>query len=177
MLLSCVFIRADLLIRQGDNALARHDLKTFAQKMDDARRWSFDLHAFPYIRAANYNLAMLASGNPGDATSADDIAKLLADARARNPYLSSLYEAQGRLDQLTGKSPVPAWETGLRLEPRNAGIRIALIRYYERLGMGAERDALLRETARWRYFKGPTTELRALLEKHRDVLTCDGVCP
>lgn len=164
-MLSLTQVYAEVLLRQSDRALARGDVATFAHKLDDAQMWSMNLHSYPFLRAAHYHLAILMNGNAGDTSSPDEVQKMINQALARNPYLSGAYEAQGRLDMLAGKSPLPAWQRGLAIEPRNAGIRLALLQYYERMGQGDEIRKLVAETRKWQGLRGPVDDLYAAIER------------
>lgn len=163
VILSLTQVWADLMVTRADAALKRRDVEKFSSYLSKARGWSLDLHALPYVRAANFELGTLMTGG-GDASTADRVTILTNVALRLNPYLAGAWETRGRLAEFQGKSPLSDWQEGLRLEPRSASIRLALIQYYARMGLLTEKRALIEDTRRWIWLKGMTPELKELIK-------------
>lgn len=157
---------AEICLRYSDARLRQHDIAGFAMGVDAAQRWSLNLHAFPYLRAANFQLALLLSANPGLSANPESVQILIDKTRTRNPHLSAVWETQGRLDELKGHNPVPAWQKGLSIEPRNASLRLVLLKYYERMGMGDAARALAAASLEQWDLRGPRTDLNAALKRY-----------
>lgn len=157
-------------LQKSDMALQSGDVKEFARHLQSARAFSFDLQAGPYARAAGYRLMLLMASISGVESSGPvDIQTQIDAALVRNPYLPIAYEIQGRLDEASGKNPLPAWGKGLAVEPRSASLRLAILRYHEHLGHHKEIDDLAADTRRWIVpaLKGPVKELIDALEPYK----------
>lgn len=164
--LSLMQTQAQIATDRSNAALNRGDLKTFAVNLERASYYSIDRHAYPYLRTAHYQLAILMAGGDDLKTTSDDVQAAIDAALARNPYSSTTYDIQGRLDQFLGQSPEEAWVKGLTFEPRNADLRLSLLRLYERQGNTQKRDALVQSSQNWPHMRGQFTLLKDTLKRY-----------
>lgn len=164
--LSIMQTQAQIAADQSNAALNRGDLKSFAVHLERTSYYAMDFHAYPYLRTAHYQLALLMSGGNGQTVSVDDVQGAINAALARNPYSSTTYDIQGRLDQYLGRSPEQAWVKGLSFEPRNADLRLALLRLYERQGNAEKLAALIETSKNWPYMRGQFGLLKTTLKRY-----------
>lgn len=157
---------AERTLSQAERDLRLGHIENFAKNLHRARAFSFDLHAVPYARAADYRLALMLTSPLGHGPSAQDIQEQLDAARTRDPYLSAIYEIQGRLDEARGQSPLPAWEQGLKIEPRSAGLRLAILQHHAKLGHKREMAAIIQESRAWLSLRGPVETLRNAMDHY-----------
>ncbi len=168
LLVSITGIYAEYALKRAERYLAQGNLERFADDLHTARAFSFDLHAVPYARAADYRLTLLLAGPLSNGPSPDAIQDQITAALTRDPYLPMAYELQGRLDEVVGKTPLPAWERGLEVEPRSASLRLALLRYHEKRGHAQDIQRLADDTRVWQGLRGPVSTLMNALAPYQN---------
>lgn len=164
--LSVMQTQAQISADQSNAAINRGDLRTFARKLEQTSYYSIDLHAYPYLRTAHYQLAVLMNGGNGVRTTPADVQAAIDAALARNAYSSTTYDVQGRLDQYLGKSPEDAWVRAMMLEPRNADVRLSLLRLYERQGNTQKLNQLVQSSVGWSHMRGQHALLKQALRPY-----------
>jgi hypothetical protein len=157
---------AQICSERAQGALARRDTDAFLTQIERSIFYGLDLQASPYYLQASYILSARLSGRVMDSGTDDEIRALLQSALVRNPYMSSIYGAQGKLDMLQGRSPEESFKKGLQLEPRNATLRLELLKYYEFSGRLGDVRNLVEESRRWAALRGDVSGLRAFLERY-----------
>jgi hypothetical protein len=133
----------------------------FARHLEQARWWSMDMHAGPYLQAAEFLFAL-----PGDHTA--KLATQLDAAMARHPYSAMVYQLKGQIAKAAGQDPLPDWRRAMTLDPRSGPLRLLLLNHYAQNQDKAAYEALLQETIKWQELKNTPVELRVMMRQARE---------
>ncbi len=166
-LVSLMHTYAQVKADEAGRALMQNDLRSFARDLDISSALSMDQQAAPYLRLAQYQLSAFLNGQRDDSSGPAKVQDSINKALVRNPYLSSIYDLQGRLDHVLGKSPEESWRKGLRYEPRSADLRANLILFYEKMGRRTDARAMADDTWAWQIFlRGRVNDLSDIMSRY-----------